>query len=108
MLNTMHLSLLPPKASSRKTLVLDLDETLVHSDFTPFTCPSNIVFPIEFENVLHDIHVLIRPGVSKFKKKMSFKRQGITKSLSLKQNDIFKKQQVHAYKTWMNHVNKNK
>ena len=73
MLSTMHLSLLPPKTTTKKTLVLDLDETLVHSDFTPFTCPSDIVFPIEFENVLHDIHVLIRPGVSEFLQKMSQK-----------------------------------
>ena len=52
MLNSMHLSLLPPKTTTKKTLVLDLDETLVHSDFAPFTCPSDIVFPIEFEKCL--------------------------------------------------------
>ena len=39
---------------------------------------------------------------------MSIKdRQGIRKSFSLRQNDLFKKQQEYAYITWLNHVNKN-
>ena len=62
---------LPPNLTSKKTLVLDLDETLVHSQFGPFEIPSDVVINIEIENELHDIHVLIRPGVKEFLEKMS-------------------------------------
>ena len=61
---------LSPKTTSKKTLVLDLDETLVHSQFIPFSIKSDLLFKIELENQLHDIHVLIRPGVQKFLQKM--------------------------------------
>ena len=65
--------LLPPNISKKKTLVLDLDETLVHSQFGPFNIPSDVVINIEIENELHDIHVLVRPGVKEFLEKMSKK-----------------------------------
>ena len=62
--------LLPKLSSNKKTLVLDLDETLVHSQFQPFDVPSDIILKIELENELHDIHVMVRPGVSEFLKNM--------------------------------------
>ena len=62
--------LLPKQSSNKKTLVLDLDETLVHSQFQPFDAPSDIILKIELENELHDIHVMVRPGVSEFLKNM--------------------------------------
>ena len=62
--------LLPKSSSNKKTLVLDLDETLVHSQFQPFDVPSDIILKIELENELHDIHVMVRPGVSEFLKNM--------------------------------------
>ena len=62
---------LSQKKTSKKTLVLDLDETLVHSQFTPFSIKSDITFKIDLDNQLHDIHVLIRPGVPQFLKKMA-------------------------------------
>ena len=37
---------LSPKFSSKKTLVLDLDETLVHSQFVPFSIKSDIIFKL--------------------------------------------------------------
>jgi RNA polymerase II subunit A small phosphatase-like protein len=51
--------------------VLDLDETLVHSAFKPFDVKSDIILKIEFENKIHDIHVLIRPGVEEFLERMA-------------------------------------
>ncbi len=63
--------LLPKKTSNKKTLVLDLDETLVHSCGIPFDCPSDFVIQIEQDNDIHDIHVLVRPHVEQFLKKMS-------------------------------------
>ena len=63
--------LLPPKSNKKKTLVLDLDETLVHSQFMSFSDPSDVVIQIELENEMHDIHVMVRPGVKEFLEKMS-------------------------------------
>ena len=62
---------LPPNSTGQKTLVLDLDETLVHSQFGPFDVPSDVVINIEIENEIHDIHVLVRPGVQEFLEKIS-------------------------------------
>ena len=62
--------LLPPNSTTLKTLVLDLDETLVHSQFTPFSIPSDIVIKIEIENEIQDVHALIRPGVKNLLEKM--------------------------------------
>ena len=79
----MHLSLLPAKTSNKKTLVLDLDETLVHSGFNPFPHPSDVVIQLEFENVMHDIHVLVRPGVSEFLQTMKDKYEIVIFTASL-------------------------
>ena len=68
--NTKQLFLLP-KSSSKKTLVLDLDETLVHSQFLPFSIQSDVILKIDIENQIHDIHVLIRPGVQTFLQRLS-------------------------------------
>ena len=58
--------------NKKKTLVLDLDETLVHSNFFPFTSrPSDVIIQIEIENEIHDIHVLVRPFVKEFLEHMS-------------------------------------
>ena len=62
---------LPKKTSNKKTLVLDLDETLVHSQFMPFDKPSDITLKIEIENEIHDIYILVRPGVKKFLENMA-------------------------------------
>ncbi|KAF7298243.1 FCP1-like proteiny domain-containing protein [Mycena chlorophos] len=64
--------LLPPLApehAGRKCLVLDLDETLVHSSIKPIPQPDFIV-PVEIEFHWHHFHVLKRPGVEDFLKKM--------------------------------------
>ena len=63
-------NLLPKKSCDKKTLVLDLDETLVHSQFQPFEVPSDITLKIELEDELHDIHVMVRPGVKEFLENM--------------------------------------
>ena len=62
--------LLPKSSSNKKTLVLDLDETLVHSQFQPFDVEPDILLKIELENELHDIHVMVRPGVQEFLENM--------------------------------------
>ena len=62
--------LLPRKITNKKTLVLDLDETLVHSQFSEFACQSDIIIKIEISNEIYTIHVLVRPGVKEFLEKM--------------------------------------
>ena len=62
--------ILPPKTSNKKTLVIDLDETLIHSQFLPFSFPSDVVLNMNIENESHNINVLIRPGAKEFIKKM--------------------------------------
>lgn len=49
----------------RKTLVLDLDETLVHSSFRP-TAVADIVITVELEGEHHRVYVRKRPGVDEF------------------------------------------
>ncbi|KAF7360863.1 NIF-domain-containing protein [Mycena sanguinolenta] len=64
--------LLPPVAPrhlGRKCLVLDLDETLIHSSFKSFAQP-DFIFPVEIDSQWHRFHVLKRPGVENFLKEM--------------------------------------
>eukprot|EP01055_Gregarina_sp_Pseudo9_P002818 Gregarina_sp_Pseudo_9__2817@NODE_304_length_3212_cov_18_570123_g285_i0_p2_GENE_NODE_304_length_3212_cov_18_570123_g285_i0NODE_304_length_3212_cov_18_570123_g285_i0_p2_ORF_typecomplete_len352_score32_25NIF/PF03031_18/1_5e49_NODE_304_length_3212_cov_18_570123_g285_i05501605 len=60
--------LLGPQRSSergKKTLVLDLDETLVHSSFQPVALAA-FVIPVEIESLIYEIYVAKRPGVDEF------------------------------------------
>lgn len=60
----------PPKddKKSKKCLVLDLDETLVHSSFKPVE-PCDFVIPVEIENQVHKVYVCKRPFVDDFMKR---------------------------------------
>merc|ERR1712130_525591 len=61
-------SLLPPPKPEhvgKKCLVLDLDETLVHSSFKPIPKPDFII-PVEIDRVVHHVYVLKRPYVDEF------------------------------------------
>ena len=63
--------LLPPmdeRHKKRKCLVLDLDETLVHSSFKPVP-EADFVVPVEIENIVHQVYVLKRPHVDEFLKR---------------------------------------
>ncbi|KAG0142331.1 hypothetical protein CROQUDRAFT_67319 [Cronartium quercuum f. sp. fusiforme G11] len=60
---------LDPTMKGRKCLVLDLDETLVHSSFKMIP-QSDFVVPVEIENAVHNVYVIKRPGVDQFMKKM--------------------------------------
>ncbi|CAB3410890.1 unnamed protein product [Caenorhabditis bovis] len=60
--------LLPPLRASdlkKKCLVIDLDETLVHSSFKPVKNP-DFVIPVEIDGVEHQVYVLKRPYVDEF------------------------------------------
>eukprot|EP00388_Colpodella_angusta_P004189 GDKJ01014038.1.p1 GENE.GDKJ01014038.1~~GDKJ01014038.1.p1 ORF type:complete len:318 (-),score=52.76 GDKJ01014038.1:1115-2068(-) len=66
--------LLPAKQYERdrgkKTLVLDLDETLVHSSFREVPNASFII-PVEIDGTKHNIYVCKRPGVDEFLRQVS-------------------------------------
>jgi len=66
------LPVLPPKAllSKKVTLVLDLDETLVHCSVEP-VASADLVFPVEWEGVHYTIHAYLRPGVMEFMRQVS-------------------------------------
>lgn len=69
---TEHRWLLDPIGADhtgRKCLVLDLDETLVHSSFKQIL-QADFVVPVEIENQNHNVYVIKRPGVDQFLKKM--------------------------------------
>ena len=59
-----------PEFENKKTLILDLDETLVHSSFVPFE-KNDIILNVDFESVMYNIYVLVRPGAEEFIKKVS-------------------------------------
>ncbi|KAF8000304.1 hypothetical protein HF325_005233 [Metschnikowia pulcherrima] len=50
---------------NKKCLVLDLDETLVHSSFK-YLRTADFVIPVEIEDQVHHVYVIKRPGVDEF------------------------------------------
>ncbi|KAI5294567.1 phosphatase [Ascosphaera atra] len=60
---------LEPHMKSRKCLVLDLDETLVHSSFKVLD-KADFTIPVEIEGQYHNIYVIKRPGVDQFMKRV--------------------------------------
>ena len=65
--------LLPPKEKkyeNKKTLILDLDETLVHSSFSP-VASYDVKLHITYKKKIFPIYVNIRPHVESFLLKMS-------------------------------------
>lgn len=65
-------ALLPPiqpHFKGRKCLVLDLDETLVHSSFK-ILHQADFTIPVEIEGNYHNVYVIKRPGVDQFMKRV--------------------------------------
>ena len=66
-------NLLPDKSkeyTNKKTLILDLDETLAHSNIIPFK-KNDAIIKVEFDYIIYNVYVLIRPGTVEFIKKVS-------------------------------------
>lgn len=53
----------------RKCLILDLDETLVHSSFRHIQ-QADFVIPVQIDFQLHNVYVIKRPGVDEFMRRM--------------------------------------
>lgn len=60
---------LMPADVHKKCLVIDLDETLVHSSFKPIS-NADFIVPVEIDGVIHQVYVLKRPYVDEFLKKV--------------------------------------
>lgn len=50
---------------NKKCLVIDLDETLVHSSFKPIS-NADFIVPVEIDGTIHQVYVLKRPFVDEF------------------------------------------
>uniref|UniRef100_UPI00398E4B21 CTD (carboxy-terminal domain, RNA polymerase II, polypeptide A) small phosphatase-like a isoform X2 n=1 Tax=Pristiophorus japonicus TaxID=55135 RepID=UPI00398E4B21 len=53
----------------KKCVVIDLDETLVHSSFKPIN-NADFIVPVEIDGTVHQVYVLKRPHVDLFLQKM--------------------------------------
>ncbi|KAA8910781.1 HAD-like domain-containing protein [Sphaerosporella brunnea] len=60
---------LRPEFEGKKCLVLDLDETLVHSSFK-LLHQADFTIPVEIEGTFHNVYVIKRPGVDQFMKRV--------------------------------------
>ena len=58
------------KNKGKKTLILDLDETLVHSSFIPVSI-YDLILPIDLEGNKINAYVTKRPGINSFIKHLS-------------------------------------
>ncbi|KAG2447821.1 hypothetical protein HYH02_007277 [Chlamydomonas schloesseri] len=93
--------LIGPKRSddlSKKTLVLDLDETLVHSSFKPIPNPDYIL-PVEVDGKLVDVYVLKRPWCDHFMESVGARFEVVVFTASLAKYadpllDLLDKQQL--------------
>ncbi|XP_031441685.1 carboxy-terminal domain RNA polymerase II polypeptide A small phosphatase 1 isoform X2 [Clupea harengus] len=57
------------KDAGKICVVIDLDETLVHSSFKPVN-NADFIIPVEIDGTVHQVYVLKRPHVDEFLKRM--------------------------------------
>jgi len=81
--------LLEPRTTKKKCLVLDLDETLVHSSFKPVP-DADFIVPVEIDQVVYKVYVLKRPYVDEFLEEVAKHYEVVifTASLSLYANPL--------------------
>lgn len=96
--------LLPPieaEFHGKPCLVLDLDETLVHSSFKPIS-NADFIIPVEIDNTVHQVYVLKRPFVDKFMKEMGQLYEVVifTASLSKYADPVMDLLDVHKVVRW--------
>jgi len=70
------------KKANRKTLVLDLDETLVHSSFT-YIPDADFIIEIELDGAIYKVYVRKRPGVDEFMREVGKKFEVVVFTASL-------------------------
>ncbi|CCE80355.1 Piso0_003471 [Millerozyma farinosa CBS 7064] len=84
------------KFGNKKCLVLDLDETLVHSSFK-YLRSADFVIPVEIDNQIHHVYVIKRPGVDEFLEKVGkwFEVVVFTASVSKYGDPLLNKLDIH-------------
>lgn len=70
------------KKAGKKTLVLDLDETLVHSSFT-YIPDADFIIDIELDGATYKVYVRKRPGVDEFMRAVGKKFEVVIFTASL-------------------------
>ncbi|SNX86863.1 related to PSR1 - plasma membrane phosphatase required for sodium stress response [Melanopsichium pennsylvanicum] len=68
--------------TGRKCLVLDLDETLVHSSFKMIQ-NADFIVPVEIDGTVHNVYVIKRPGVDEFMRQMGLVYEVVVFTASL-------------------------
>ncbi|XP_069588818.1 carboxy-terminal domain RNA polymerase II polypeptide A small phosphatase 1 [Ranitomeya imitator] len=58
-----------PQDAGKICVVIDLDETLVHSSFKPVN-NADFIIPVEIDGTVHQVYVLKRPHVDEFLRRM--------------------------------------
>jgi len=96
--------LLPPPRDNKKgkkCLVLDLDETLVHSSFKPVDA-CDFVIPVEIESQVHKVYVCKRPFVDEFMKRCGeiYEVVIFTASLSKYADPVLDLLDIHKVVDW--------
>ena len=83
---------MPKQKKKRKTLVIDLDETLVHSCFSP-TENADMRVQVDLDGTIFQVYVFIRPDAVSFLNKMKelFEIVIFTASLSKYANPVIDK-----------------
>ena len=71
----------------KKTVVLDLDETLVHSSFSPLSV-YDIVIPLSSGQAVDNVYVCVRPGVHEFLQSLSSQFEIIVFTAGVKEVSI--------------------
>jgi RNA polymerase II subunit A small phosphatase-like protein len=82
--------------TGRKCLVLDLDETLVHSSFKMIS-NADFTVPVEIEGTVHNVYVIKRPGVDEFMRQMGeiYEVVVFTASLAKYADPVLDKLDIH-------------
>lgn len=77
-----HIGPISAANKGKKCLVLDLDETLVHSSLVEEPL-AHMVIPVHIDNGIKDVYVIKRPGVDDFLKRMGEQYEIIIYTASL-------------------------
>ena len=82
---------LDARDAGKPCLVLDLDETLVHSSFKPVPNPDYII-PVEIDGSMTDVYVLKRPWVDFFMVGRGARTSGVARSFIIHIHSI-----IHSF-----------